>query len=67
MSDIIVGFLMIFAIATVGFIYIFQMLYLDDFYLENRVHAMISVADKVANSIDSDEYDTVLLWFSPLV
>ena len=60
MSDIIVGFLMIFAIATVGFIYVFQMLYLDDFYLENRVNAMISVADKVANSIDSDKYDTVL-------
>ncbi|MBR5754410.1 MAG: hypothetical protein IKX97_01100, partial [Erysipelotrichaceae bacterium] len=53
-------FLLLFVVAILGFVYLFQTSYLDDFYNRNKIKTLYSVGNDIVGYIGSDELDDVI-------
>ncbi|MBO4358431.1 MAG: HAMP domain-containing histidine kinase [Erysipelotrichaceae bacterium] len=53
-------FLLLFVVAILGFVYLFQTSYLDDFYNRNKIKTLYSVGNDIVSYIGSDELDDVI-------
>ncbi len=53
-KHIIISFMVVFVIAVLGFIYIFQLNYLDDFYKASKISEMRAVETEIYNGLIND-------------
>lgn len=53
-------FLLIFIVAVLGFVYLFQTKFLDSFYISNKIKTLQSITDDVSQYIGQDDMDRIL-------
>lgn len=56
----LIFFLLMFVIAVLGFIYLFQTSFLDTFYIKNKINTLYSVGRNVSNYVGQDDIDDIL-------
>ena len=56
----LIVFLLIFVVAVLGFVYLFQTSFLDSFYIRNKINTLQSVTSEVSRYIGLDGMDGIL-------